>query len=54
MIPLPGASAVERVRENSTLVQLSGQNMQETDDILKSFPVAGDRYPAAAAKLTEG
>lgn len=34
-------------------VQLSQKDMDEVDDILRSCPIAGDRYPAAAAKLTE-
>ncbi|KAE8358174.1 NADP-dependent oxidoreductase domain-containing protein [Aspergillus caelatus] len=53
IIPLPGARAVERVRENNTHVPLSQGDMGQLDDILRRFPVAGDRYPAAAAKLTE-
>ena len=52
IIPLPGASSPERVHENSTEVPLSGEDFREIDSLLKSCPVAGGRYPAAAAKLT--
>lgn len=53
LIPIPGARAVERLRENSTEIQLSGSDMKEIDEILDRFPVAGARYPPAAAKLNE-
>ena len=52
IVPLPGARSPERVRENSTEVVLTEGDMEDIDAILKSVPVAGDRYPPAAAKLT--
>ncbi|KAL3464620.1 NADP-dependent oxidoreductase domain-containing protein [Aspergillus heterothallicus] len=53
IIPLPGARAVERVKENCTEIDLTAQDMEEIDSILRRFPVAGSRYPGNAAGLTE-
>ncbi|KKK21531.1 hypothetical protein P175DRAFT_0516180 [Aspergillus ochraceoroseus IBT 24754] len=53
IIPIPGASSVGRVKENSLHVSLSHKDMEEIDGILSRCPVAGDRYPAAAAKLNQ-
>jgi pyridoxine 4-dehydrogenase len=53
ILPVAGARSETRVRENCVNVDLSKEELKEIDDILESFPVAGGRYPAAAAKLTE-
>jgi diketogulonate reductase-like aldo/keto reductase len=45
IIPIPGATKVERVIENSTQVELSDDEMKEIANILKSNPVKGHRYP---------
>lgn len=42
--PLPGASTVERVLENSKLVELSEEDLAEIQGFMDTFPVAGDRY----------
>ncbi|KAJ5928703.1 aldo/keto reductase [Penicillium verhagenii] len=52
-VPVAGARSEERVRENATNIQLSDADMKTIQSILDSFPVAGHRYPPAAAKLTE-
>ncbi|KAJ5646474.1 aldo/keto reductase [Penicillium lividum] len=52
-VPVAGARSEERVRENATDVELSDVDIGAIKIILDSFPVAGDRYPPAAAKLTE-
>lgn len=44
IIPIPGASSPERLRENATVVDLTEEDMAEIERILASFPVAGDRY----------
>ena len=44
IIPIPGASSPERLRENATVVDLAEEDMAEIERILASFPVAGDRY----------
>lgn len=53
IIPVSGARSGERVVENAMGVDLSDSELGEVKSILASFPVAGGRYPAAAAKLTE-
>jgi hypothetical protein len=40
-------------KENATGVDLSSADLEEIRSILDKFPVVGDRYPPAAAKLTE-
>jgi len=45
LIPIPGASSVDRVKENSKVVTLSDEDVNKIDEILKSFDVAGTRYP---------
>ncbi|KAJ5610692.1 hypothetical protein N7510_007411 [Penicillium lagena] len=53
IIPVFGARAEARVAENATHIDLSSADLEDIKAILDSFPVAGGRYPAAAAKLTE-
>lgn len=52
-IPVAGARSEIRVQENAKNVPLNEEDLQAIQSILDRFPVAGDRYPAAAAKLTE-
>jgi pyridoxine 4-dehydrogenase len=51
VIALPGANTVERVKENSEVVELSDEEMKEIDGILKKIEVKGDRYPPALLGL---
>ena len=44
IIPIPGTTIVERVRENAAAVELSAEEMKEIDSILATFQVSGDRY----------
>jgi pyridoxine 4-dehydrogenase len=53
MLPVAGARSESKVEENCKDVELTEKDMKEINDILERFPVAGGRYPAAAAKLTE-
>jgi pyridoxine 4-dehydrogenase len=53
ILPVAGARSESRVRENCKDIQLSKEELEEITLILETFPVAGGRYPAAAAKLTE-
>ncbi|RDW61127.1 aldo/keto reductase family protein [Aspergillus mulundensis] len=46
IIPIPGATTVERVEENSKVVELTDAEMDEIDAILARFETAGERYPA--------
>ena len=50
VIPIPGATTVERVEENSTAVELSEEDLKDIDSVLAKFEVVGDRYPASAMK----
>ncbi|KAL4994504.1 NADP-dependent oxidoreductase domain-containing protein [Aspergillus recurvatus] len=45
IIPIPGATTVARVEENSKVVELSDIEMEEIDAILAKFEPAGGRYP---------
>jgi len=53
ILPVAGARSESRVRENCQDIQLSKEELEEIYSILASFPVAGERYPAVAARLTE-
>ncbi|RBQ88945.1 hypothetical protein VDGD_20605 [Verticillium dahliae] len=46
IIPIPGSSSPERVRENcaAAAVELSEADIAEIDDILAQFRPAGERY----------
>ena len=48
IIPIPGATTVERVKENTKLIDLTDEEMREIDATLAKFEVAGGRYPAGA------
>ena len=46
IVPIPGATMKERVRENAAVVELSDWEMAEIEEILGKFKVAGGRWPA--------
>ncbi|KAJ4296617.1 hypothetical protein N0V90_006664 [Kalmusia sp. IMI 367209] len=46
IIPIPGATTESRVKENTTLLKLSDEDIAVISDILKKFPIQGHRYPA--------
>lgn len=48
IIPIPGATTAERVKENSTIVELTDEEMAEIDAVLAKFKVVGGRYPEGA------
>jgi len=43
IIPIPGATTVERVRENAQLVELTEEDMAAIDEILDNFKPVGAR-----------
>lgn len=45
IIPIPGSTTVERVEENSKLVDITDEEMTAIDVILAKFTPVGDRYP---------
>ena len=44
VIPIPGATTEERIRENMVDVDLSEGDLREIDELLKSVTIVGDRY----------
>lgn len=52
IIPIPGASAAERVEENSRVVDITDSEMAQIDAILADFTPSGERYPASAPTNT--
>ncbi|KFA67448.1 hypothetical protein S40285_00263, partial [Stachybotrys chlorohalonatus IBT 40285] len=53
IIPIPGSTNPNRIRENATKVDLTQTDMEDIDKILDSFVSAGDRYPAPAMRNLE-
>lgn len=53
IIPLPGASKPERVQENTTVVDLSDEEMRQIWEIIDTNPVVGDRFPPHLQKFSE-
>jgi pyridoxine 4-dehydrogenase len=54
IIPIPGASKAERVRENAKVVELTAQEMNVINALLEKCEVKGDRYPALHMKHVNG
>ncbi|KAF7895275.1 hypothetical protein EAF00_007089 [Botryotinia globosa] len=54
IIPIPGATTIDRVAENSKHVSLTADDLAELDLIIKRFPVSGHRYPEHARAHLEG
>jgi pyridoxine 4-dehydrogenase len=54
VIPIPGATTVERVMENSIEVELTEEETKEIDSVLASCEVIGDRYHSFGMKLVNG
>ena len=52
IIPIPGASTVERVNENSAEVNLSDEDLAEIEAILATFETSGERYPVGSPTNT--
>jgi pyridoxine 4-dehydrogenase len=50
-IPIPGSTDPGRVAMNSKVVDLTDEDMVELQDIIDTFPVAGERYPEAHSKF---
>ncbi|KAM3073212.1 hypothetical protein ACMFMG_008925 [Clarireedia jacksonii] len=53
IIPIPGATKVERILENAKEIPLSADDLERLDAILKQFPVVGDRYNAHTMQFSE-
>jgi pyridoxine 4-dehydrogenase len=50
-IPIPGSAREDRVIENSKIVSLTDEDMEELQKILETLPVSGERYGGAHEKL---
>lgn len=46
VIPIPGATTIERVEENSKVVELTEADMETLTGLAKNFEAAGARYPS--------
>lgn len=46
ILPIPGATTEERIAENMKPAELSNDDIQAIDGILKAITIHGDRYPA--------
>lgn len=44
IIPIPGATTIDRLEENSVFVEISDEEMSEIDATLAKFEVKGGRY----------
>lgn len=53
IIPIPGASTAERVRENAVEFELTEEDMTEINRIIKEFPPTGPRYDEHGMKLVD-
>lgn len=54
IIPIPGATKVERILENAKDFPLTPEESATIDTILQGFEVAGSRYGGPQAELMEG
>lgn len=53
IIPLFGATTVERVQENSKLVLLDAHEMNAIQQIQEKIPVQGHRWPAVLQQFED-
>lgn len=55
IIPIPGASSVNRVEENlNDGITLSDEDMNHLQDIINKIEIKGDRYPELYSKSNWG
>ena len=54
IIPIPGATTAERVKENCVDVDLSENDIKEIDGLIESISIEGDRYGGHGAALMFG
>ncbi|KAF9770059.1 hypothetical protein IL306_012439 [Fusarium sp. DS 682] len=45
IVPIPGSTKPDRIRENATVIDLSDEDLADIDRLLASFTPAGERYP---------
>lgn len=54
ILPIPGASHADRVKENTLAITLTAEEMKQLDNLLKENEVVGTRYPAVSMHMAEG
>lgn len=54
IIPIPGSTNPDRIRQNSTVVELSDEDLADIDTVLKQFTPKGNRYPDFLMKDLDG
>ena len=54
IIPIPGSTTAERVKENAVEVELTEADSKDINTALANFEVVGDRYGAEFMKLADG
>ncbi|KAK4451680.1 NADP-dependent oxidoreductase domain-containing protein [Podospora aff. communis PSN243] len=52
IIPIPGATTVDRVKENARLVDITDAELDEIEQTLSKFEIKGERYPDYIATNT--
>ena len=53
-IPIPGSTKAERVEENSRVVELSEEELEELSGILEKCLVEGERYGGVHERFLNG
>ncbi|EEP78100.1 predicted protein [Uncinocarpus reesii 1704] len=53
IIPIPGSRSKGRAVENSTVIELKEEELQEIQAILSKFNVQGERYPSHLMQLSD-
>ena len=54
VIPIPGATTAERVRENAGAVESTGEEMKVVESTLRGCEVIGDRCHPVGMKIVNG
>ena len=54
IVPIPGATMAERVKENSTQIELSEEEMKKLNEVVRAHATLGERYPEFVKHLAEG
>lgn len=52
--PIPGTTTVEKVMENSVMVETEESEMQVIEKLLQEFEVEGERHHGFGMKLLDG
>jgi pyridoxine 4-dehydrogenase len=53
VLPIPGSSRVEGIRENADVVELGREGMKQLQEVLGRIEIRGERYPEKFRKYLE-